>query len=1015
MTQDVPFRATPDDPGVVAVLVSHDGAAFLPRTLAALAALDPAPDAVVAVDTGSEDASLALLQGTTVIDQVVRLPRETGFAAAVHAGADSAPDSAWLWVLHDDSAPEPGSLGVLLRHAEEQPSVAVWGPKVLGWDEPRRLLEVGVSITRSGRRYTGLEAGEQDQGQYEGQREVLAVGSAGALVRREVWSDLGGFDRVLRYFREDVDFGWRVNLAGHRVVVATDAVVHHAEAMARGRRAGAAGDAHSIDRVSALYTLLANGRSTTLVFRWLWLLLQTLVRALGFVLGKAPREAAAETGAIGAVLLRPRRVLRARRARRRWRTVGARSLRSLFPPPGQQVRHTLESVASTLTVEVDVSPSVESGPVEEDLDSFVSTGSGRLRRLVRRPGVLLFAAVVLVQLVAWRGLFQGGVLHGGALLPVPTGASDLWQAYTAAWHPVQLGSDTMAHPSTAVLALLATLLLGHGTWVVPTLLVVGPALAGVLAYQVTRSFGLSQRLRLWIGAAYALNPVLLAATAQGRWTTVLVAVLLPLLAVAGARALGVAAAEPSGRAAAVAVLLTAVVVALSPALLVPLAALLVLAAARARSRRARRNALAVLLAPLLLLLPWWPAVFSDPTVLLLEPGVPMTSDSEPAWQVLFLDPGGWWSAPWWFGAVFVVLLVAAVLRAQQVRAVRVGLAVTALALTWSLVLEAVTVQPDVASGPVLPWSGSTLLVALAAGLVTAAVAARGSRERARTAAFSWRQPALAMVTALALLSPVVWGVTWLTRGAGDPIDRGTANPLPAFVRAQSALPEQIRTLVLQPVDGRLAYTVLRNRDAQWGDVETAPAVADLDSFSTVVSDLASGRGSAPVDELATHAVQFVLAMAPVDPDLEVALDSAPGLLRIANPGESSLWRVQIPTGRIRVLADEVRTVVASEVPGDPAAAQAELPVGTTDRMLELAELADDGWQGVESTDGVERALSPRATGELQRFTVSADAGTVTLQVEDAPRTWMLWAQLVLVLVAVVVALPGRSRVEEDVV
>ncbi len=1015
MTQDVPFRATPDDPGVVAVLVSHDGAAFLPRTLAALAALDPAPDAVVAVDTGSEDASLALLQGTTVIDQVVRLPRETGFAAAVHAGVDSAPDSAWLWVLHDDSAPEPGSLGVLLRHAEEQPSVAVWGPKVLGWDEPRRLLEVGVSITRSGRRYTGLEAGEQDQGQYEGQREVLAVGSAGALVRREVWSDLGGFDRVLRYFREDVDFGWRVNLAGHRVVVATDAVVHHAEAMARGRRAGAAGDAHSIDRVSALYTLLANGRSTTLVFRWLWLLLQTLVRALGFVLGKAPREAAAETGAIGAVLLRPRRVLRARRARRRWRTVAARSLRSLFPPPGQQVRHTLESVASTLTVEVDVSPSVESGPVEEDLDSFVSTGSGRLRRLVRRPGVLLFTAVLLVQLVAWRGLFQGGVLHGGALLPVATGASDLWQAYTAAWHPVQLGSDTMAHPSTAVLALLATLLLGHGTWVVPTLLVVGPALAGVLAYQVTRSFGLSQRLRLWIGAAYALNPVLLAATAQGRWTTVLVAVLLPLLAVAGARSLGVAAAEPSGRAAAVAVLLTAVVVALSPALLVPLAALLVLAVVRARSRRARRNALAVLLAPLLLLLPWWPAVFSDPTVLLLEPGVPMTSDSEPAWQVLFLDPGGWWSAPWWFGAVFVVLLVAAVLRAQQVRAVRVGLAVTALALAWSLVLEAVTVQPDVASGPVLPWSGSTLLVALAAGLVTAAVAARGSRERARTAAFSWRQPALAMVTALALLSPVVWGVTWLSRGAGDPIDRGTANPLPAFVRAQSALPEQIRTLVLQPVDGRLAYTVLRNRDAQWGDVETAPAVADLDSFSTVVSDLASGRGSAPVDELATHAVQFVLAMAPVDPDLEVALDSAPGLLRIANPGESSLWRVQIPTGRIRVLADEVRTVVASEVPGDPAAAQAELPLGTTDRMLELAELADDGWQGVESADGAERALSPRATGELQRFTVSADAGTVTLQVEDAPRTWMLWAQLVLVLVAVVVALPGRSRVEEDVV
>lgn len=1023
MTQDVPLRATPDDAGVVAVLVSHDGAAFLPRTLAALAALDPAPRAVVAVDTGSEDASVALLQGSEVVDRVVRLPRDTGFAAAVHAGVDAAPDSPWLWVLHDDSAPDPDALSTLLRHAEDQPSVAVWGPKVLGWDEPRRLLEVGVSITRSGRRYTGLERGEQDQGQYEGQRDVLAVGSAGALIRREVWSDLGGFDRVLRYFREDVDFGWRVNLSGHRVVVATDAVLHHAEAMARGRRAGAAGDAHAIDRVSALYTLLVNGRSTTLVFRWLWLLVQTLVRALGFVLGKAPREAAAETGAVAAVLLRPRRVLRARRARKRWRSVPARTLRPLFPPPGQQVRHTLESVASTLTVEVDVSPStvLESGPVEEDLDSFVSAGSGRLRRLVRRPGVLLFVVLLAVQLVAWRGLFRGGVLHGGALLPVSTGASDLWQAYTTTWHPVQLGSGTMAHPSMGVLALLATALLGHGTWVVPLVLVAGPAVAGVLAYQVTRSFGLSPRLRLWLGVAYALNPVMLAATAQGRWTTVLVAVLLPLLAVAAARALGVVSGEPSGRATAAAVLLAAVVLALSPALIVPLASLLALVVVRAGSWRApssrvRRNAATILLGPLLILLPWWPVVVGDPVVLLLEPGVPLPSDAEPPWQALFLDPGGWWSAPWWFGLAFVVALVAAVLRASQVRAVRVGLLVTAVSLGWGLALEAVTVTPDVASRPEPPWSGSVLLIAAAAGLVTAAVAARGSRERTRTATFSWRQPALAAVTALALLSPLVWGITWLGRGASGPLDRGAANPLPAFVQAQSALPEQIRTLVLEPADGGLAYTVLRNRGARWGDVETAPAASDLEPLDAVVSDLASGRGSAPVGELATHAVQFVLAVPPVDPDLEVALDSAPGLLRIANPGEASLWRVEIATGRVRVLdADGVPTVLASEVPGDPAAARAEVPAGVTDRMLDLAELSDAGWQGTLTTAEGDTSLPARTTSELQRFTVPEAGGTVSLQVENAPRSWLLWGQLVLVLAAVVIALPGRSRDEDDAV
>ena len=349
---------------------------------------------------------------------MVTLPADTGFAAAVHAGVESAPASGWLWVLHDDSAPDPDALGVLLRNAADQPSVAVWGPKVLGWDEPRRLLEVGVTISRSGRRHTGLERGEQDQGQYDGQRDTLAVGSAGLLVRRAVWSDLGGFDRAMPFFREDVDLGWRANLAGHRVAVATDAVVHHAEAMARGRRAAAPADPHAVDRASALHTLLANGRGSTLPLRWLWLLVQTLVRALGYFLGKAPREAAAEMSAVGTVLLRPGRIRAARRARRRWRVVPARSIRALFPPPGQQVRHTLETLAGSLSVETDVA-------TQHDLG--VRTGRGR-PRLVRgrrdrdgsAGGCAALAscssrALLAVQLIAWRGLYRDGVLHGGAL------------------------------------------------------------------------------------------------------------------------------------------------------------------------------------------------------------------------------------------------------------------------------------------------------------------------------------------------------------------------------------------------------------------------------------------------------------------------------------------------------------------------------------------------------------------------------------------------------------------------
>ena len=116
------------------------------------------------------------------------------------------------------------------------PDADVLGPKLREWPSLRRLLEVGVTITGTGRRETGLERGEYDQGQHDDVREVLAVNTAGMLVRRDVLEALGGFDEQLPVFGNDIDFGWRAARAGHRTLVVPQAVVFHAEAAHRGVR-----------------------------------------------------------------------------------------------------------------------------------------------------------------------------------------------------------------------------------------------------------------------------------------------------------------------------------------------------------------------------------------------------------------------------------------------------------------------------------------------------------------------------------------------------------------------------------------------------------------------------------------------------------------------------------------------------------------------------------------------------------------------------------------------------------
>lgn len=490
---------TPESPRhvVTAVLVAHDGARWLPKALSGLLAQDRPVQEVVAADTGSADDSARLLAESLGDQRVLHLARRTGFGAAVDEAVRTAPPLTaddlpylrrrsgwdpvtrtwnddvydepeqphgdlvhWLWLLHDDCEPDPGALAALLRTAEASPSAAIIGPKLRSWYDRRQLLEAGVSIARSGRRWTGLERREQDQGQHDQVRPVLSVSSAGMLVRRDVWEELGGFDRRLPLMRDDVDFCWRAHAAGHTVLIAPDAVLRHAEAASRERRpvdcAGrSAVNPHRVDKAGAVYTLLANTRGPLLPYVVLRIFLGTLLRTLAYLVGKVPGQAVDEIVGLMSVLLRPGRLLAAR-ARRGRGQVPPAELRPLFPPPGATVRATVEQVVSNLSGRADAASaavgrhggSVESGPGDEDGDFLEVEQFARLKRIARKPGPVLFAVLLVVSLAACRSLVGSGALAGGALLPADPGASDLWATYAGSWHALGVGGTQDAPPTS---------------------------------------------------------------------------------------------------------------------------------------------------------------------------------------------------------------------------------------------------------------------------------------------------------------------------------------------------------------------------------------------------------------------------------------------------------------------------------------------------------------------------------------------------------------------------------------
>jgi len=1006
---------------VTAVLVAHDGRRWLPRTLAALGGLERRPDRLVAVDTGSRDESQRLLEDGLGHRAVVRTSSRAGFGAAVVKGLRAADSpgrphdgrTEWVWVLHDDSAPEPDALTRLLEWAVRRPDAGVLGPKVRGWTDDRQLLEMGVSITGGGRRHTGLERREFDQGQHDDIAEVLAVGSAGMLVRRDVWEELGGFDPALPMFRDDVDLGWRANLAGHPVVLCPDAVVHHAEAAAHGRRRLAAvrRRAHLVDRRHALYVLTANTSALLLPLVMLRLALGGLGRAVVFLLGKQPALAGEELAAVLSAVARPDRLVRARRARQAIRRVPHRDLRPLFPPRGQAVRNAGESLLGVVTGtgsghDLPSSRRRAANPGADDEDDEVLDTETALLRAVTRPAVLVGAGLTLLTLLAVRSLVGSGRLTGGALLPAQDSVAALWAFYTTSWHGVGLGSPTAAPPYTAVVAGLAGLVRSP-SFAVDLLLLGSVPLAGLTSYLLVRRLVARAWVRAWAAAAYSLLPATTGAIAAGRLGTAVAIVTTPLVVLAAWRTLGTPDQPGPLRAAWSTGLLLAVTAAFVP-LAWPAALVLALVALGTAYRTraaALRLAAALGVAPVVLL-PWTLEVLRSPVLLVTEAGSPgpgLSDDRLAGWALLLAHPGGPGSAPVWFGAGLLLAGWAALLSRRSTPVLAAWtVALTGLGL--GLVVSRLPVTGPTLETPVAGWPGYAAALVAGGLVVAAACGAEGALERLEARRGDLLRPVLTVVAVGAVAFPVLSGAWWLVRGADDPLDRRDPAVLPAYVAEEAARPERIRTLVLQAAeDGRVTYALLRESGPRLGDAETGPPPEAYENLDQVVGDLVSGRGGAEAAELADFAARYVYLPAPADAGLTDVLDSVEGLVRASAPEGAAIWRVETTVARVRVVDPAADPVV---VEAGQVTARGQVPTGGAERELVLADNADAGWSA--TLDGVELE-SRTVDGWAQGFALPTTAGTVEVTHQGRERAGWLTFQLIAALVAIVLALPGIRR------
>jgi GT2 family glycosyltransferase len=1030
---------------VTAVLVVHDGARFLPGLIQAVRDQTQPVHRAVGVDTSSRDRSGAMLAELLGQGAVFGMEPDTGYGTAISRalqhpaarapvpaqGPDQEAAVEWVWLLHDDCEPAPDALEQLLRAASRGKTTAVLGPKLRDLADRRVLREAGVTVDRAGRRITGIEPGEIDQGQHDGNRAVVAVSSAGMLVRRDVWDQLGGFDANLPLCRDDIDFCWRAHAAGYDVRVVTDAVMYHRELSARQiRKAPAAGGRpRMLDRRGALYVFAVNVPFGPMLVMMSGCVAGTLLRAAYFLITKQQRKAFDQLGALAWLARHPLRVWRARRRRAATLRHGYGVLRDQLPK-GRALAKLAESVASLLSR----GPAYEGGGMHSAItdgledELLLPNENSVIRRVFTNPGVLLFAGLLVVALVAERSLVGpvlagSGTLSGGALAPAWGGAGDLWREYLAGYHATGIGSAASAPPYLAVVAALATLLAGK-TWLAIDVLLLGcvPA-AGVTAFLAARRVTAAVPARLWIAGTYALLPVAMGAVAAGRIGTAVAFVLLPLIGIALGRVLtGPSSTVPSRfttrRAAWAAALLIAVAAAFVPLIwaIAVVAALAALAAWRWLPPATASSAVIVAVVPGAVLVPWTFDLFARPSAFLLEAGLAgpgmAAAGLRPA-SLLLLSPGGPGLPPVWVTAGLVLPAFCALLLRRRTALVYSGWGIALAGLVVALVVSRMRVTPPQGGPAVSAWPGVAIAIA-AAGLLLAAVPvieavwrAAGRGERPSDGQPRWRTLAVTAGLAATASAPLLAAGWWLGTGVPGPLTTAAPQVLPAFVAAASAGPDRARTLVLRQDGGVLAYTVLRTSDPVLGEPELAQAVTATRALDTAVASLAAasgGDGGDPSQALSQFDIGYVLLPAPIDQTLAHQLDGAAGLVSLTQAPAYDLWQVAGTVARVRIVTPN-GTVVP--VPSGSIGAGAVVPAGMSGTVL-LAE-ASGGWSA--TLDGRPLAsLARPVDGWAQGFTLPASGGRLIITRNEMARDVSLGAEAAAVLVTFALALPGTRSV-----
>lgn len=176
----------------------------------------------IIVDNNSKDNTVRIVKAFFPAVRLIQNNENLGYAAANNIGSQYSKGK-YLAIINPDTIVYPGWLEPLLT-AIKEPGVAVCQPKIMLAKKSNL-----INLTGKTTHFLGFEwpTDHRKKDRSMEQKTITSFSGSTFLIKKELFQQIGGFDKLFFMYYEDGDLSWQLRSRGYKILLVPQSIVSH--------------------------------------------------------------------------------------------------------------------------------------------------------------------------------------------------------------------------------------------------------------------------------------------------------------------------------------------------------------------------------------------------------------------------------------------------------------------------------------------------------------------------------------------------------------------------------------------------------------------------------------------------------------------------------------------------------------------------------------------------------------------------------------------------------------------